>query len=223
VAPISCGEFVIKTMKNFKSIFFSHHTVDSLIWKPYANAPVTDGFFVGKNQKGFDIYVGQGTYGDDRAPGNIQPGGSAGFYMVNGGVERQVMSGASYLVVPSTCECKWISNTVAANATGMIVVVRGPGLTYWVGRHTFAGGAMTIGKVIRWVDPVPMGYADNGAELNTLTYDAMQCLVKEQPCGESSWIKNYFHLISNHFWLITLRVFGNFSSFILFYFILFNF
>jgi hypothetical protein len=163
--------------------------VDSLIWKPFANdnAPATDGFLVGKNPAGFDIYVGQGTYGNDRAPGNIQPGGPTGFYMVSSRAVHNVTSGATYLVVPTTCECKWISETAALKATGMVTVLRGTGLIYWVGRHTFANGAVTVGKVYDYNGYV-MGYQDNVSELDIRTFDALQCLVKERPCGEFSWI-----------------------------------
>jgi hypothetical protein len=133
---------------------------------------MTDGFFVGKNQKGLDIYVGRGTFNGDLAPGNIQPGGAAGFYMVTNFAERYVTSGATYLVVPPTCKCTWISKMAAVNATGMARVGQ-----YFIGRYTFANGAKTIGKVFGSINPDSMNYADNGAEPNTQAFDALQCLV----------------------------------------------
>jgi hypothetical protein len=158
--------------------------VDSLIWKPFANnnAPAADGFLVGKNPAGFDIYVGKGTSSSgDLAPGNIQTGGAAGFYMVSSRLVHYVTSGASYLVVPTTCECTWISNTVALNATGMVTIRS----FYRVGRHTFSSGAKTVGKVYDSNGYV-MGYQDNASELDIRTFDALQCLVKKPPCREFS-------------------------------------
>jgi hypothetical protein len=122
---------------------------------------------MGINQRGLDVYIGKGKYGNDTAPGNCQPGGAAGFYMSSAGLERYVTSGASYLAVPSSCKCFWIP--FVAGTTGMVNV----GL-YTITRIIFPNCSIIVGK--HWKSEIPSAYAENGKEVSRSDYTVLQCL-----------------------------------------------
>jgi hypothetical protein len=124
---------------------------------------------VGKNQIGFDIYIGRGTYGGQEASGNIQPGGTAGFYIANSGLERYMANNASYLVVPKTCTCNWIPNAVSTTSPGVIIVGKSR-----ITIFTFPKCARTIGK--HWYSDASMYYADGGKEVGTTSFHVLQCI-----------------------------------------------
>ncbi|KAG5666848.1 hypothetical protein PVAND_014858 [Polypedilum vanderplanki] len=123
-----------------------------------------------KGQYGNDIYVGAGVGGVDLAPGSLEPKVLNGVTVVSGWVVYNVTTNVTYLAIPSTCTCKWISQG-NLDTEPALVKLRG---YYWVGRHTFADGSFVVGKI--WKEPTwYINYADDHTEKEITTYDVLQC------------------------------------------------
>ncbi|KAG5669186.1 hypothetical protein PVAND_017080 [Polypedilum vanderplanki] len=145
------------------------------LWGTYPgkNVVPSDGLYVGKNPYGNDIYVGAGTANSDLAPGSLEPKFLNGVTTETGYVVYNVTTDVKYLVAPPTaCTCNWLPN-VNVYSTPALVRLRD---YYWIGRYTFADGSYVVGKIYDQGSGPVMSHAENNQEIQTNTFDVLQCL-----------------------------------------------
>ncbi|KAG5669133.1 hypothetical protein PVAND_017029 [Polypedilum vanderplanki] len=154
-------------------------TICPYSWNSYAgnNLPPIDGLYVGKNPYGNDIYVGAGTGGGDLAPGSLEPLYLNGVTTHSYSFVYNITTNVTYLAIPSSCKCNWLTN-VNVHTTPALVRLRN---YYWIGRYTFADGSQVVGKIYEQSPDygrtyiVYMSHADNNQEIQTTTFDVLQC------------------------------------------------
>ncbi|KAG5667849.1 hypothetical protein PVAND_015818 [Polypedilum vanderplanki] len=142
-------------------------------WNSYTgnNLPPSDAFYVGKNPYGNDIYVGAGLASGDLSPGSLEPKFLNGVTTQNSYFVYNVTTNVTYLALPSTCTCKWLTN-VNVYSTPALVRLRN---YYWIGRYNFTDGSHVVGKIFDLGYGVMMSHAVNNQEILTSTFDVLQC------------------------------------------------
>ena len=121
--------------------------------------------------------MGRGAVDREFGPGRIQIDEPAGFYYPTYSGEEILESGSEYLVVPPSCQCKWINSTL--NFGNAIFIEDFRKHKFWIARVQLEGGKVAVGKV-EYESNWHCLYSDSNKEMHTLTLDSYGILVCEE-------------------------------------------
>ncbi|KAG5667113.1 hypothetical protein PVAND_015112 [Polypedilum vanderplanki] len=137
------------------------------------SAPSINGFLVGNSFQGNSAYLGRGWYGGQYIPGRIDiTSGQAALY-VSSSIEVKVTTDIEYFVIPSNCNCQWLSPSVTSNKSGL-VLIPDPTYIYAVGLVSLSNAQVAISKV-KTDGSFTQSYSTTGAEITSTATQVLFC------------------------------------------------